>query len=118
MRDHPSERVDIRSDTVTQPTAEMRAVMESASVGDGGDIDIVPKLLYECTDDSKSAEAFHESCDGKGATLTVIRCTDGYVFGGYNPGSWTSRGYGRGENAFLFSLVNPVGAAPPTKYIR
>ena len=34
-------------------------IMESASGGDGGDIDIVPKLLYECTDDSKSAEAFH-----------------------------------------------------------
>jgi len=44
MRDHPSERVDIRSDTVTQPTAEMRAVMESASVGDdvlGDDLTVI-----------------------------------------------------------------------------
>ncbi len=34
MREYPSDRVDVRSDTVTQPTAAMRAVMESAKVGD------------------------------------------------------------------------------------
>lgn len=34
MREYPSDRVDVRSDTVTQPTAAMRAVMESAVVGD------------------------------------------------------------------------------------
>ncbi len=86
-----------------------------ASEGDGGD-NIVPKLLYECTNDSKSAEAFHEACDGKGATLTIVRCTNGCVFGGYNPWSWTSsHGWMRGDNAFLFSLVNPAGTAP-TKY--
>ena len=34
MREYDSDRVDVRSDTVTQPTAAMRAVMESAKVGD------------------------------------------------------------------------------------
>tara|TARA_B100001996_G_scaffold327237_1_gene274027 strand:+ start:2157 stop:3197 length:1041 start_codon:yes stop_codon:yes gene_type:complete len=34
MREYLSDRVDLRSDTVTQPTAAMRAVMESAKVGD------------------------------------------------------------------------------------
>ena len=34
MREHPSDRVDLRSDTVTQPTAAMRAAMEAADVGD------------------------------------------------------------------------------------
>ena len=34
MREHPSDRVDLRSDTVTQPTVEMRKVMSSAPVGD------------------------------------------------------------------------------------
>lgn len=34
MREHPSDRVDVRSDTITQPTAAMRAVMEKAEVGD------------------------------------------------------------------------------------
>ena len=34
MREHPSTRVDFRSDTVTQPTAAMRKTMASAPVGD------------------------------------------------------------------------------------
>ena len=34
MRDYPSERVDLRSDTVTQPTELMRQLMASAEVGD------------------------------------------------------------------------------------
>ena len=34
MREYPSDRVDVRSDTVTQPTAAMRVVMEKAEVGD------------------------------------------------------------------------------------
>ena len=34
MRDYPSDRVDLRSDTVTQPTPEMRVSMNQAVVGD------------------------------------------------------------------------------------
>jgi len=34
VRDYPSERVDLRSDTVTQPTPAMREAMASAPVGD------------------------------------------------------------------------------------
>ena len=34
MRHYPSELVDLRSDTVTQPTPEMREAMAKASVGD------------------------------------------------------------------------------------
>jgi len=34
MREHPSDRVDFRSDTVTQPTAAMRRAMMEADVGD------------------------------------------------------------------------------------
>ena len=34
MREYPSDRVDLRSDTVTQPTDEMRKAMSSAAVGD------------------------------------------------------------------------------------
>ena len=34
MREYPSDRVDVRSDTVTKPTAAMRVVMEKAEVGD------------------------------------------------------------------------------------
>ncbi|MFL2956340.1 MAG: threonine aldolase family protein [Candidatus Thalassarchaeaceae archaeon] len=34
MREYPSNRVDLRSDTVTQPTAAMRDAMQNAVVGD------------------------------------------------------------------------------------
>jgi threonine aldolase len=34
MREHPSDRVDLRSDTVTQPVAAMRDAMHAAEVGD------------------------------------------------------------------------------------
>ena len=34
MRHYPSDRVDLRSDTVTQPTPKMREIMSSAKVGD------------------------------------------------------------------------------------
>ena len=34
MREHPSPRVDLRSDTITQPTASMRKEMHHAVVGD------------------------------------------------------------------------------------
>ena len=44
MREHPSDRVDLRSDTVTQPTDEMRKAMSSAPVGDdvlGDDLTVI-----------------------------------------------------------------------------
>ena len=34
MKDYPSDRVDLRSDTVTQPTPPMREAMAAAVVGD------------------------------------------------------------------------------------
>ena len=34
MRDYPGDRVDLRSDTVTQPTPPMREAMAGAKVGD------------------------------------------------------------------------------------
>ena len=34
MREYSSDRIDFRSDTVTQPTAAMREAMHRASVGD------------------------------------------------------------------------------------
>lgn len=46
MREYPSDRVDLRSDTVTQPTAAMREAMMNAPVGDDvlGDDQTVIKL--------------------------------------------------------------------------
>ena len=75
------------------------------------------ELLYSCSDATKDAAAFHASCDGKGATVVLIRSTNGYIFGGYNPVSWRSPAGGAVEcdspdRAFLYSITNPAGTEP------
>ena len=49
---------------------------------------------------------FHAKCDDKGATITVIRSTRGFIFGGFADKPWTSSGgvYFESDKAFLFSL--------------
>jgi hypothetical protein len=60
--------------------------------------------------------SFHSKCDNQGATVTIIRSVNGYLYGGYTSISWTSRGtYAPDNTAFLFTLTNPNGI-PPTKY--
>jgi hypothetical protein len=66
------------------------------------------KLLYRASRDGFKAADFHRLCDNKGATVTVIRSNEGYVFGGYVDQSWrSSSGYVASSSAFLFSLVRP-----------
>ena len=68
-------------------------------------------LLFRSTRDGATAASFHAHCDFKGLTLTLIKDTDGNVFGGYTSTSWES---GRGNGlryitdaaAFLVSIVN------------
>ena len=57
--------------------------------------------------DGFSSQVFHEKCDDKGATLTVIKAND-RVFGGFTNLSWDSNsGNKTGDpNAFLFRVVN------------
>jgi len=65
------------------------------------------KLLYKATKDGFGAAQFHKLCDGKGETVSVIKSTNGYIFGGYTPRSWNQTGsYEYDATAFLFSLVN------------
>jgi hypothetical protein len=66
------------------------------------------ELLYRASRDGFKAADFHGLCDNKGATVTVIRSKEGYVFGGYVDQSWNcSNGYVASSSAFLFSLVRP-----------
>ena len=48
------------------------------------------QLLYRASRDGWEGKHFHSKCDNKGPTLTVIKCTGGYVFGGYANAAWTS----------------------------
>ena len=40
-------------------------------------------LLYRGSIDSFSTSKFHEKCNNKGETLTIIKTEDNYIFGGY-----------------------------------
>ena len=73
------------------------------------------RLLFRSSRDGTTAAAFHRHCDRKGPTLTLIKDTDGNVFGGYAGVEW-----GGGANwtclndpaAFLFTVVNPHADQP------
>ncbi|MDR3411792.1 MAG: TLD domain-containing protein, partial [Formivibrio sp.] len=74
-------------------------------------------LLYRGSRDGMTAAAFHGLCDGKGPTLVLVRCEEGWVFGGHADASWVSppsgvyKMIGSGE-AFLFSVTGPYTSAP------
>ena len=63
------------------------------------------QLLFKMTRDGDSTKAFHNNCDYKGATVTIIETDDNYIFGGFTNGSWDSDGhwanYGKD---FVFSI--------------
>ena len=63
------------------------------------------KLLYRCSIDGDSSKTFHEKCDGKGPTITLIKTNDGFRFGGYASISWNNKScFQKDKNAFIFSL--------------
>jgi hypothetical protein len=71
----------------------------------------IPKLtlLYRGSRDTYKAARFHELCDNKGPTISMIKSKCGRIFGGYTSAPWTSvRGYKKDEKAFLFSLTQKI----------
>jgi hypothetical protein len=64
------------------------------------------KLLYKATVDGFGSDQFHQKCNNKGETITVVQSLNGNLFGGYAPQSWTSRGgYYFDNRAWIFSLT-------------
>jgi hypothetical protein len=69
-------------------------------------------LLYRGSRDGLHTEKFHAKCDGRGATLTVVRSKKGNVFGGYASLPWAnSGGYKQDASAYIFSLRGPSAPA-------
>ncbi|XP_033736421.1 interferon-induced protein 44-like [Pecten maximus] len=62
--------------------------------------------LYSAKEHECDAAVFHQRCNNRGPTLTVIYNTDGHVYGGYASVSWqsTSTPQVYDKAAFLFSL--------------
>ncbi|XP_076099527.1 interferon-induced protein 44-like [Mytilus galloprovincialis] len=64
-------------------------------------------LLYKASRDGCTETAFHNTCNNKGPTVTVLCNTDNFVYGGYTSVSWKSCGnYQNDGSAFLFRLYH------------
>ncbi|KAL3875137.1 hypothetical protein ACJMK2_038065 [Sinanodonta woodiana] len=63
------------------------------------------ELMYSIKRDGCNPATFHQLCNNKGPTVTVLYNKNGSVFGGYTSVSWKSCGkYQTDHNAFLFRL--------------
>ena len=64
-------------------------------------------MIYQASKDGFGAKDFHGKCDGKDKTLTIIKTTNNFIFGGYTEASWSSlKQWINDPKAFIFSLVN------------
>ena len=82
----------------------------------GDDFDC--ELIYRASRDGFEASSFHGKCDNKAGTLTIIRTTNGCIFGAHTTVAWDSTsGYKADPHAFIFSLVN-VNSTPAFFRIR
>lgn len=64
-------------------------------------------LLYRGTKHGFGASDFHSKCDNIPKTLTLVKSTNGNIFGGYTENTWDMSGESKPDaNAFIFSLVN------------
>jgi len=63
-------------------------------------------LIYRASRDGFAASSFHSKCDDKPNTFSIIKTTNGNVFGGYTEKSWSGKSYKSDSNSFVFSLIN------------
>ena len=63
------------------------------------------KLLFRMTEDGENFKTFHQKCDNKGSTMTIIETENGLIFGGYTDLNWdTSNIKKNDKDTFLFSF--------------
>lgn len=71
-------------------------------------------LLYSISKDTCNATTFHQKCDNKGPTVTVLYNKQGTVYGGYTAVGWNTARNGNYETdstAFMFRLQYNGSAA-------
>jgi hypothetical protein len=67
------------------------------------------KLLFRASRDGRLCDKFHETCDNKSRTVTIVKVKGGSeILGGYNPLEWKSGdgAYGTTTDSFIFSFNN------------
>jgi hypothetical protein len=70
------------------------------------------ELLYRGTRDGFGSTDFHRTCDGHSDTVTFIRTTKDFVFGGYTPVPWDSTNKYKTDSShrsFVFTILNTHG---------
>jgi len=66
---------------------------------------VIGRRLFSTEGHEDCVKAFHNNCDDKGATLTVVKTSSGKVIGGATTLPWSSTaGYAQDEKAWLFRL--------------
>jgi len=66
------------------------------------------ELIYRGTRDDMTSNVFHNKCDNKGETITLIKNEKGNIFGGYASIPWTITSFGTYYSApelFIFTLI-------------
>ncbi len=72
-----------------------------------------PSRLFKGSRDDFSAYKFHEFCDNKGETLSIIKTKEGDLFGGYNSNSWSLvESYASSSTNWLFCFPNKLVTQP------
>ncbi len=63
-------------------------------------------MKYRASRDGFSGENFHTKCDGVSNTLTVIKTTNGNIFGAFAEKAWENGTHVVDPKAFIISLIN------------
>ena len=63
------------------------------------------KLLYRASRDGFSSDSFHEKCDNKAGTFTIIKTANGFIFGAFTEACWSEH-FEKENNSFIFSYSN------------
>lgn len=64
-------------------------------------------MLFRTTRDGFLANNFHEKCDGKAYTITLVITSIGRRFGGFTDQAWDKSGNNKtGDKGFILSLDN------------
>jgi hypothetical protein len=69
-------------------------------------------LLYRGSRDGFDKATYHSKCDNQGPQIEIVKCSEGYIFGGYMAANMPTNGQyiaGSSNASFLFSLKNPGG---------
>jgi len=75
------------------------------------------ELIYRGTKNGMTSSEFHNKCDNKGESITLIKNEKGNIFGGYASIPWTSAsdGWYSAPESFIFTLSN-IYNTEPTKF--